>query len=457
MAPTITTSLAVVVMAACVATALSVHGTKIIGHRGDPYYVPGHTLASYSIAIAEGVDFVEPDVVMTRDFRLICRHDLDLEQSTDVGNRTEFADRRRSLYAESVAKSIVSWWVEDFTLEEVRSLRCVQRVSNPAWRDPYFNGMFSVPTFEETIQFVVQRTKETGRPIGLIPELKSPYHYSRVSAENGLSDTYFADEFLRILGEYGYLGDNPPGPLIVQCAESRTLRYLRSKHPSLQTLQLVFGDGFEPDSGYAHDTYLTRTGMDDLKSFASAIGPWKEFLAVGKGAQWWFGNMSGLVPPELAGRLRRNGTVSQPYVRPEDVVRELHKRGIAVYPWTFRNPLEDASAATAAAAADGDVAAEVRRFLSMGVDGIFVEKALPSLYVRDVQASCANSCPAPDDGGGDGVVAGNSCIGSVSSSATAAIGVSCAVGGAFLMLFVQFVVARIRMRRNGGGGTYMRT
>src|SRR5262252_3406969 len=149
-------------------------GPLVIGHRGAHGYLPAHTLEGYALAIELGADFIEPDLVATRDGHLIASHEPNLVATTDVASRPEFAARRRTAVIDGAAES--GFFASDFTLAEIKRLR---RVQDFADRLQQFNGKFEVPTLEEHIALVKRKGQEKGRTIGIYPEVKhSTYHKS---------------------------------------------------------------------------------------------------------------------------------------------------------------------------------------------------------------------------------------------------------------------------------------
>src|SRR5688572_18569774 len=187
----------------------------VIAHRGASGYRPEHTLASYQLAIEFGADYVEPDLVATRDGHLIARHEPLLDDTTDVKSRPEFASRRSTKMLDG--KQIAGFFASDFTLAEIRQLRAVQ--PNPA-RSKEFDGQFTVPTFEEILDLVEQESAKRGRRIGIYPETKHPaFHLQLQLPLEG-----------RLLEALNRRGLNKAGtPIFIQSFESANLQYLRAK------------------------------------------------------------------------------------------------------------------------------------------------------------------------------------------------------------------------------------
>jgi hypothetical protein len=145
----------------------------VIGHRGASGDRPEHTLASYQLAIERGADFIEPDLVVTKDGVLIARHEPDITGTTDVADHPEFANRKTTKMLDGVA--VTGWFAEDFTLAEIKTLRAVERLS---FRERTFDGVFEIPTLDEIIDLVKQTERDTGKKIGIYPETKHPTYFA---------------------------------------------------------------------------------------------------------------------------------------------------------------------------------------------------------------------------------------------------------------------------------------
>lgn len=255
----------------------------VIGHRGASGYLPEHTLASYRKAIEMGADFIEPDLVVTKDGELVARHEPNITATTDVSARPEFANRKKTRKVDGVAET--GWFVTDFTLAELRTLRAKQ--PNPA-RDPSFNNQFTIPTFREILELAKAESVRTGRTIGVYPETKHPTYHVDASLP-------IEPRLLMILAEYGYT--KKESPVIIQSFEVANLKALR-KQTGVRLVQLVDGDGVDAkgavtlvapfdkpyDFAVAKDKrtfadLLTPKGLAEIKTYADGIGPWKPYLA----------------------------------------------------------------------------------------------------------------------------------------------------------------------------------
>ena len=324
----------------------------VIAHRGASGYRPEHTLASYLLAIEFGADYVEPDLVATRDAHLIARHEPLLDDTTDVKSRPEFASRRSTKTLDG--KQVTGFYASDFTLAEIRQLRAVQ--PNPA-RSKEYDGKFTVPTFEEILDLVQQESTRRGRRIGIYPETKHPAFH--LALQLPLED--------RLLEALQRRGLNEAGtPIFIQSFESANLQYLRPKTelPLVQLMDegsLIYDNsgtrvvsvnipGYGDDRGGAQPSSLA-----DVAKYANAIGPWKRQI------------------------LR---DVGQPALLTTTVIEQAHQAGLRVHTYTFRN-----EPATLAPEYGNDPLNEYQRFYELGIDGVFSDFADTALKARAQWAS----------------------------------------------------------------------
>lgn len=222
----------------------------VIAHRGASGYLPEHTLAAYALAHGMGADFIEPDLVLTREGRLICLHDIHLQATTNV--EQIFPDRDRD---------DGSWYAADFTLEEIRRLAAEERLDG---RFPKGRSRFAVPAFTEMIELVQGLNERTGRNVGIYPELKAPAWHR----EHGLP---MEEALLEVLGRYGYLEDAARAPVFVQSFEEGSLRRLRNLGSGLRQVFLMA----EVDR---YRRFLSPEGIAGIAEFANGIGPAKTML-----------------------------------------------------------------------------------------------------------------------------------------------------------------------------------
>lgn len=221
-------------------------GPIVIAHRGASGYLPEHTLEAYAMAHALGADYIEPDVVLTKDARFICLHDIYLEATTNV--EEVYPDRCRE---------DAQWYAADFTLDEIKRLQVHERLKG---RFPVRASNFEVPTFEEMIELVQGLNKTTGREVGIYPELKAPAWHR----EQGLA---MEEAFLDVVGRYGYKGER--ARIYVQCFEAEPLRRMRQLGSKLPQVQLIGSDG-------EYDPMVTPEGLAAIAGYANGIGPAKK-------------------------------------------------------------------------------------------------------------------------------------------------------------------------------------
>ena len=336
----------------------------VIGHRGAAGYRPEHTLASYQMAIDMGADFIEPDLVVTKDGELVARHEPNITATTDVSTRPEFAGKRATRLVDGVAET--GWFVTDFTLAELRTLYAKQ--ANPV-RDQSFNAQFRIPTFREILEQAKTESARSGRIIGVYPETKHPTYH----VDSGLP---IEPRLLKILAEYGYTTKD--SPVVIQSFEVSNLKKLRQL-TKVRLVQLIDGDGVDADGrvtlaapfdkpydfALAKDPrtfpdLMTPAGLAEVKSYADGIGPWKPYLASAAQIMGADGK-----PRDLNG----DGKITDAdrvLLPPTDVVKNAHAAGLFVHAYTFRSEPE-----LLVSDYHGDPRAEYQRFYELGVDGVF--------------------------------------------------------------------------------------
>ena len=348
----------------------------VIGHRGASGYFPDHTLEGYRRAIELGADFIEPDLVSTKDGVLVVRHEPNITGTTNVKDLPQFADRKRKAVIDGVEEE--GWFVSDFTLAELKQLRAVQPLAE---RDQRHNGRYQVPTFEEVLTLVRDEQARTGRVIGVYPELKHSTWHREL-------DLPLEDRLLALLERFGLTRKD--SPVIVQSFETGNLKYLRGK-TQVRLVQLIGGADQNPDGsidltlpdGQAFDltragdrrTYadmLTPAGLAEIRTYADGIGPWKAFLLPSRLQLDAQGK-----PVDLNG----DGTIDQRdriALPATDVVANAHKAGLVVHPYTFRNEPRRLVSDD-----KGDPKAEYRRIYELGVDGVFSDFPDTAKAARD--------------------------------------------------------------------------
>lgn len=269
------------------------HRPLVIAHRGASAYLPEHTLAAKALAHGMGADFIEQDVVLTRDAVPVILHDVYLDSTTDVAAR--FPDR---------ARADGHFYAMDFNLAEIRALRVHER--RRAGGDAVFPGrfpvehaLFTVPTLAEEIALIAGLDKSRGRRTGLYIELKSPGRHR----EAGLD---IVGAVLEVLRESGH--DSRPQQVFLQCFDDRTLRQLRDEHRSaLPLIQLIADNAWNEDSAVDYDYLRSDAGLDDIASYADGIGPWLSHIYLGRD------DAGAPRLDSLVGRARQRGLVVHPY------------------------------------------------------------------------------------------------------------------------------------------------
>ena len=336
----------------------------VIAHRGASGYRPEHTLEGYRLAIEMGADFIEPDLVSTKDGHLVARHEPNITETTDVARRAEFASRRTTKVIDGVEQN--GWFVSDFTLAELRTLRAVQPRE---YRSREFDGRFPVPTLEEIIDLAQREAKARGRTIGIYPETKHPTWH----CEQGLA---LEPKLLEALARAGWTRRD--SPVFIQSFEAGNLQWLRSR-TGVRLIQLVGGDALTPDGHVMPDKPWQAQGRCDLfearqppvdftkpatfaeiARYADGIGPWKRHIV----------GTRETTPGD-------RGEASRRTTAPTNFVALAHAAGLAVHPWTFRNEPQHL-----AAEYGGDPAAEYLQFLALGVDGVFSDFADTAVAAR---------------------------------------------------------------------------
>src|SRR5262245_34160844 len=318
------------------------HRVLVIGHRGASGYRPEHTLASYRLAIELGADYIEPDLVSTKDGVLVARHENEIGGTTDVADHPEVAARRTTEVVDGVP--ITGWFTEDFTLAELKTLFAKERLPDVRPANTAFNGTERIPTFQE----VIDLAKRHG--VGIYPETKHPTYFDRL----GLS---LEEPLVETLDRNGYTKRS--SPVFIQSFEVSNLKQL-NRMTKVPLVQLIDAVGKPYDFVAAGDprTYAdlaSATGLREISRYADGVGP----------------NKNWIVPRDAANRL----------LPPTQFVENAHSAGLAVHPWTFRRQNtflpEDFRQGNPASPlyliAPGDLPAELGLFYGLGVDGVFTD------------------------------------------------------------------------------------
>jgi glycerophosphoryl diester phosphodiesterase len=308
----------------------------VIAHRGASGERPEHTIESYRLAIEEGADYIEPDLVMTRDGVLVARHENEIGGTTDVSEHAEFAARRRTQIIDG--ETLTGWFTEDFTLAELKTLRARERLPDLRPLNRAFDGRFTVPTFDDIMQLAQRANAERGaKPkIGVYPETKHPAHFAGIGLplESAVLDT---------LRRYDYAADG--SPVFIQSFDPGNLRQLRAmtRLPLVQLLEHELGD------------------LTEIATYADAIG------------------------------------IAKALATPEGV-RAAHAVKLKVHVWTFRAEnefLPDDLKIGDQPAAHGDLEAEIRRYLDRGIDGFFIDFPDVGVRVRNAYISGVQALHQP--------------------------------------------------------------
>jgi glycerophosphoryl diester phosphodiesterase len=308
----------------------------VIAHRGASGHRPEHTLAAYTLAVEMGADFIEPDLVSTRDRVLVARHENEIGGTTDVADR--FPDRKTRKVIDG--DTITGWFTEDFTLAELRTLRARERL---AFRSHDFDGRYPIPTFDEVLALADSLSKARGRVVGVYPETKHPTYFRSIGFP-------LEPELLKSLRARGL--DRADAPVFIQSFEVGNLRALRPE--TRVPLVLLLSGGEAPyDRRLAGDRrtgrqWVTPEGLREIRTFANAIGVNTRMIV---------GADSANVPTTL--------------------VQDAHAAGLKVHVWTLRS-----EPVFLAKRYGGDPVAEVREFVRLGVDGIFGD--FPDVVARGV-------------------------------------------------------------------------
>ena len=336
----------------------------VIGHRGASGYFPEHTLVSYFIAIQMGADYVEPDLVMTKDGVLVARHENEIGGTTDVADKPEFAGRRTTKTIDGAA--ITGWFTEDFTLAELKTLRAKERIPQVRPGNARFDGKFEVPTLEEVLRLVQRLNSERRReakgkerrrfkPVGVYPETKHPTYFAGI----GLA---MEAPLVKVLHRHGYRGRH--APVFIQSFEVGNLKGL-ARMTDLPLVQLLNDVGRPYDFTVSGDprTYADLAkpaGLAEIARYAAGVGVNKNLMI-----------------PRIAG-----GFLGAPTT----LVADAHAKGLVVHGWTFRAentflPTDFQSGADPIAF--GDLVGEAKRFLALGMDGFFTDQSDIGVRARD--------------------------------------------------------------------------
>jgi len=345
----------------------------LIAHRGASGYRPEHTLEAYALGIEQGADFIEPDLVLSKDGVLHARHEpmlarVQLESDGRAIKRT--ADGRPELHRSDTStnvwqlekytdrltikqldgKPVGGWFTEDFTAAELRAdVRAQERLRDLRQGNNVYNNLYFIPTLAEVIELAQRRSKELGRTIGIYPETKHPSYFKSITDAMGSQRM----EDLLVAQLHAAYGNNRDAPVFIQSFEVNNLQYMRSK-TKLRLIQLLSANGQPYDFQLAGDKrgyqeLASSQGLDFLKGYVDGIGAHTQ-----------------LIVPTDGRRL----------LTPTALIQNAHARGLPVHGWTFRVEnqfLPTELARGTSPSAPGDMAAQLRVFIEAGMDGLFAD------------------------------------------------------------------------------------
>lgn len=313
----------------------------VFGHRGASGYRPEHTLASYELAIKLGADYIEPDLVSTKDGVLVARHENEISGTTDVADHPEFADRRTTKIIDGAP--ISGWFTEDFTFRELRTLRAKERLPGVRPGNTRYDGRFLIPTFDEVLDLAKREGRKQGRTIGVAPETKHPTYFRSI----GLPLERPLLRSLRLAGL-----DSKRSKVVIQSFETSNLRQL-SHQTRVPLVQLTSASGAPYDlvaqgSKKTYADIMAPAGLRDVATYANWLGPEKNTV----------------IPRDSAGFL----------TSPSPVVKDAHRAGLKVVVYTFRDENQFLAADFRNGTdpnAKGDIFGELHAFFQAGIDAVF--------------------------------------------------------------------------------------
>jgi len=315
----------------------------VFGHRGAAGHRPEHTLAGYELAIRLGADYIEPDLVSTKDGILVARHENEIGGTTDVADRPEFAGRKATKSIDR--RAVTGWFTEDFTLRELRTLRAKERLPAVRPANTRYDGLFQIPTCDEVLALANKESRRHGRKIGVAPETKHPTYFQSI----GLA---LEKPMLHSLRKAGR--DSARSKVLIQSFETSNLRRLATQ-TRVPLEQLTSASGAPYDLVVAGDarTYadiMSPAGLRDVAKYADWLGPDK----------------NSVIPRDPQGFLKE----------PAPVVADAHKAGLKVVAYTFRDENQFLPAEFRIGAdpnAKGDIFGELKAFFEAGIDGVFAD------------------------------------------------------------------------------------
>jgi glycerophosphoryl diester phosphodiesterase len=327
----------------------------IVGHRGSAGYRPEHTFGSYEYALEIGADVVEQDLVPTRDGHLVCRHEPEIGGTTDVADHPEFASRKITKTIDGVATT--GWFTEDFTLAELKTLRAVERLPAVRQRNTVYNGRWDIPTFDEVLAWADREGRKRGKAIWLHTETKHPTYFRGI----GLP---LEERLAKLLKRYGR--NRADAPQFLESFEAQSLQRLGALGVAAPKIFLLGGLTTQPwdfvasgDKRTVADL-VTPAGLRWIAGFAQGIGPTTDLI----------------IPRDASGHL----------LEPTALVKDAHKAGLVLHPYTGRNENQFLPADFQVGTdpnAYGNPLAAFKTWFDTGIDGLFTDNADTAVLARE--------------------------------------------------------------------------
>lgn len=324
----------------------------IVGHRGASALRPEHTLAAYQKAIDDGADFIEPDLVSTKDGILVARHENEIGGTSNVSTLNQFAYLKKTKIIDGIP--LTGWFTEDFTLSELNQIKARERIPKERPANTQYNDQFAIPTLEQIIELADQHYQKTGKIIGLYIETKHPTYFQK-------QNLAMEDPLLKTLAKYEYTRDI--APIYLQSFEVTNLKYLKdqlTRHKSLKHAKIIQlyddktaqpADFTEQKIQMTYGDLATAQGLQMVSQYADGVGPWKPYI------------------------------FNDTFTAPSDFVTNAHAVGLKVHPYTFRpennflaKDLKCNQAETEAAKrCESGAKKEFEMYFKAGVDGVFTD------------------------------------------------------------------------------------
>jgi glycerophosphoryl diester phosphodiesterase len=356
----------------------------VLGHRGATGYLPEHTLASYALAIEQGADYIEPDLVSTKDGVLIARHEVDITDTTDVATHQEFAARRTTKTIDGITTS--GWFADDFTLAEIKTLRAVQRLG---FRPQQYNGVYAIPTFAEVIELAQSAQRRHGKVVGVYPETKHPTYHQSVNLA-------LERRVVNVLSRFGWNRRN--APVFIQSFEVANLKQL-NRMTNVRLVQLIDAndvrlDGSIDSTGYGpydfvvagdRRTYadlVTPAGLAEIATYADGLGPWKRYIVGARGRDL---NNDGAAD-DVNGDGASNDA-DRTATGPTSLVDDAQAAGLFVHAYTWRN-----EGRYLLSNYGGDPVQEYLQYYCLGVDGVFSDNPDTAVTARTLFLYAPTAC-----------------------------------------------------------------